>query len=231
MSAPTTEPQDPLSDYDLSQPLSSQTGLRQGLTSYGDAHFSLFLRKAFIKAAGYGEDALARPVIGILNTASGFNPCHANAPALVDACKRGVQLAGGLPIEFPTISLHESFAQPTSMLLRNLMSMDVEEMVRVQPMDAVVMVGGCDKTVPAQLMGAVSANRPALPLVTGPMMTGSFRGERVGACTDCRSRWAAYRAGEMDVEEIAEVNDELAPTVCVVSSTLRERQIGSVETM
>lgn len=175
-----------LTDYELSQPLLSQTGLRQGLTSYGDAHFSLFLRKAFIKAAGYGDDALARPVVGIINTFSAFNPCHANVPQLIDAVKRGVQLHGGLPIEFPTISIHESFANPTSMFLRNLMSMDTEEMIRAQPLDACVMIGGCDKTVPAQLMGAISADRPALPLVTGPMMTGSHRGVRVGACTDCR---------------------------------------------
>ncbi|GME23150.1 Dihydroxy-acid dehydratase [Neofusicoccum parvum] len=163
----SAEPQDPpngLSDYDISQPLPTQTGLRKGLTSYGDAHFSLFLRKAFIKAAGYGEDALSRPVIGIVNTFSGFNPCHANVPQLLEALKRGIQLHGGLPIEFPTISLHESFSNPTSMFLRNLMSMDTEEMIRAQPLDAVVLIGGCDKTVPAQLMGALSADRPALPL-------------------------------------------------------------------
>lgn len=134
------------SDYDLTQPITSNTGLRQGLTSYGDTHFSLFLRKAFIKAAGYGEDALSRPVIGIINTFSGFNPCHANVPQLLEAVKRGVQLNGGLPIEFPTISLHESFASPTSMLLRNLMAMDTEEMIRAQPVDAVVMIGGNSPT-------------------------------------------------------------------------------------
>ncbi|KAH7027120.1 dihydroxy-acid/6-phosphogluconate dehydratase [Macrophomina phaseolina] len=210
-----------LTDYELSQPLLSQTGLRQGLTSYGDAHFSLFLRKAFIKAAGYGDDALARPVVGIINTFSAFNPCHANVPQLIDAVKRGVQLHGGLPIEFPTISIHESFTNPTSMFLRNLMSMDTEEMIRAQPLDACVMIGGCDKTVPAQLMGAISADRPALPLVTGPMMTGSHRGVRVGACTDCRNNWAAYRAGEIDMEEISAVNDGLAPTsgTCGVMGT------------
>ncbi|KAK7727034.1 hypothetical protein SLS57_003064 [Botryosphaeria dothidea] len=225
MSDPT-EPHDAanaaaLADYDLSQPLASTAGLRAGLTSYGDAHFSLFLRKAFIKAAGYGEDALSRPVVGIVNTFSGYNPCHANVPQLIDALKRGIQLHGGLPVEFPTISVHESFASPTSMFLRNLMSMDTEEMIRAQPLDACVMIGGCDKTVPAQLMGAISADKPALPLVTGPMMPGSHRGVRLGACTDCRNNWAAYRAGEIDVEEIAGVNDELAPTsgTCGVMGT------------
>ncbi|KAJ9621214.1 hypothetical protein H2203_007266 [Taxawa tesnikishii (nom. ined.)] len=209
------------SDYDLSTPITSTTGLRQGLTSYGDAHFSLFLRKAFIKAAGYGEDALSRPVIGIINTYSGFNPCHANVPQLMEAVKRGVQLHGGLPIEFPTISLHESFASPTSMFLRNLMSMDTEEMIKAQPVDACIMIGGCDKTVPAQLMGGISANKPVLPLVTGPMMPGSYQGRRLGACTDCRNNWASYRAGVIDMEEISSINEELAPTAgtCGVMGT------------
>lgn len=129
-------------DYDLSSPLEQGQGLRQGLTSYGDAHFSLFLRKVFIKAMGYSEDALSRPIVGIVNTYSAFNPCHANVPQLIAAVTRGVQLAGGLAMEFPTISVHESFASPTSMYLRNLMSMDTEEMIRAQPCDAVVLIGG-----------------------------------------------------------------------------------------
>src|SRR5271156_5655984 len=149
-------------DYDLRKLIESNSGLRQGLTSYGDAHFSLFLRKAFIKALGYSEDALSRPIIGVINTYSSFSPCHGNVPQLIEAVKRGVQLNGGLPIVFPTISLHESFASPTSMFLRNLMSMDTEEMIKAQPVDACVMIGGCDKTVPAQLMGGISANKPVL---------------------------------------------------------------------
>ncbi|KAK3051487.1 hypothetical protein LTR09_007510 [Extremus antarcticus] len=211
----------PNSDYDLSTPINSSTGLRQGLASYGDSHFSLFLRKAFIKAAGFGEDALSRPIIGIINTFSQFNPCHANVPQLIEAAKRGVHLNGGLAIEFPTISLHESFSSPTSMYLRNLMSMDTEEMIAAQPVDAVIMIGGCDKTVPAQLMGGISANKPVLPLVTGPMMPGSNKGTRIGACTDCRNNWAAYRAGEIDIEEISDINSELAPTggTCGVMGT------------
>lgn len=186
-------------------------GLKKGLTSYGDSAFSLFLRKAFIKGMGYSDDALDRPIVGIADTFSAYNACHANVPDLVEAVKRGVMLAGALPVPFPTISIHESFAFPTSMFTRNLMSMDTEEMVRAQPMDAVVLIGGCDKTVPAQLMGAASANVPAIQLVTGPMMTGSHRGERVGACTDCRRFWARYRAEEIDGDEIAEVNDQLVP--------------------
>src|SRR4030095_247018 len=116
-------------------------------------------------------------------------------PELLDAIKRGVAAAGGLALEVPTISLHESTPAPNSMKSRNLMSMDTEEMIRAQPMDSVVLMGGCDKTVPAQLMGAVSANRPAIQLVAGPMMTGRHRGEKIGACTDCRKFWASYRAG------------------------------------
>ncbi|KAJ9357037.1 hypothetical protein DTO027B9_3176 [Paecilomyces variotii] len=208
-------------DYDLSRPLEATSGLRQGLTSYGDAHFSLFLRKVFIKALGYSDDALSRPIIGIINTYSGFNPCHANVPQLIEAAKRGVQLHGGLAVDFPTISVHESFAHPTSMFLRNLMSMDTEEMIKAQPLDACIMIGGCDKTVPAQLMGGISANKPILPLITGPMMPGSHRGQRLGACTDCRNNWAAFRANEIDIEEISAINEELAPTIgtCGVMGT------------
>jgi dihydroxy-acid dehydratase len=199
----------------------TKRGMRRSLTSYGDEAFSLFLRKAFIKAMGYTDDALARPVIGITNTFSGFNACHRNVPELIEAVKRGVMLAGGLPIEFPTISLHESFSHPTSMYLRNLMSIDVEEMIRAQPMDAVVLIGGCDKTVPALLMGAASANTPAIVLVTGPMITGSHKGERLGACTDCRRLWGKFRAGEIDDAEIAEINSTLAPSAgtCMVMGT------------
>ncbi|KAL2218304.1 putative dihydroxy-acid dehydratase [Thermoascus aurantiacus ATCC 26904] len=215
------ETNSPGADYDLSRAIQPAWGLRQGLTSYGDAHFSLFLRKAFIKALGYSDDALSRPIVGIINTYSSFNPCHANVPQLIEAAKRGVQLNGGLAIDFPTISLHESFAHPTSMFLRNLMSMDTEEMIRAQPLDACIMIGGCDKTVPAQLMGGISANKPVLPLIAGPMMPGSHRGQRLGACTDCRNNWAAYRANEIDIEEISAVNEELAPTAgtCGVMGT------------
>ena len=197
------------------------TGLRKGLTSYGDRDFSLFLRKAFIKGAGYTDAALDRPVVGIADTGSAYNPCHGNAPQLVEAVQRGVMLAGGLPMTFPTISIHESFAAPTSMFLRNLMAIDTEEMIRAQPMDAVVLIGGCDKTVPAQLMGAASAGIPTIQLVTGSMLTGSHRSERVGACTDCRRYWGRFRAGEIGAEETAEVNDRLVASVgtCSVMGT------------
>ena len=197
------------------------TGIAKGLTNYGDRDFSLYLRRSFAQSMGYSRAMLAKPVVGIAYTASGFNNCHRHFPELLDAVKRGVLAAGALPIEFPTVSLGEVFLSPTSLKFRNLMSIDTEEMVRAQPMDAVVLMGGCDKTVPAQLMGAVSAGKPAIMLVAGPMMTGRHHGERLGACTDCRRFWAQYRAGKIDDGEISEVEGKLATTAgtCAVMGT------------
>ena len=196
-------------------------GLRKGLTSYGDAGFSLFLRKAFIKAMGYSDDALDRPIVGITNTHSDFNPCHGNAPQLIEAAKRGVMLAGAMPMVFPTISIHESFAHPTSMFLRNLMAMDTEEMIRAQPMDAIILIGGCDKTLPAQIMAAASVDLPTIVIPVGPMVVGHHKNQVLGACTDCRRLWSAHRAGEIDEAEIAVVEGRLAPSVgtCMVMGT------------
>jgi dihydroxy-acid dehydratase len=196
-------------------------GVRKGLTSYGDAGFSLFLRKAFIKAMGYSDDALNRPFVGITDTYSDYNPCHGNVPDIIEAVKRGVMLAGAMPMVFPTISIHESFAHPTSMFLRNLMAMDTEEMARAQPMDALVVIGGCDKTLPAQIMGAISADLPTIVIPVGPMVVGHHKGEVLGACTDCRRLWGKHRAGEMDEAEIEVVNERLAPSVgtCMVMGT------------
>jgi dihydroxy-acid dehydratase len=195
--------------------------MRKGLTSYGDAGFSLFLRKAFIKAMGLSDDALSRPVVGIANTASDYNACHGNVPKLVEAIKRGVMLAGALPMEFPTISIHESFAHPTSMYLRNLMAMDTEEMIRAQPMDAVVLIGGCDKTIPAQMMGIASVDVPSVIVPVGPMLVGHYQGEELGACTDCRRLWGEHRGGRIDGKQIEAVNQRLAPTAgtCMVMGT------------
>ncbi len=201
--------------------MNPKSGLEKGLTNYGDAEFSAYLRRSFAKSMGYSGAMLARPIIGLATSASGFNNCHRLTPELVDAVKRGVVAAGGLPLEFPTISLGEVFLNPTSLVFRNLMAMDVEEMIRAQPMSAVVLIGGCDKTVPAQLMGAISAGVPAIQLVVGPMMTGRYRGERLGACTDCRRFWARYRSGDVTKSEIATVEDSLAVTAgtCAVMGT------------
>ncbi|MDR3374556.1 MAG: dihydroxy-acid dehydratase [Ancalomicrobiaceae bacterium] len=199
----------------------SARGFARGLTNYGDRDFALYLRKSFAKSMGYSDELLDAPIVGICSTPSGFNNCHRQVPELVEAVKRGVIAAGALPLEFPVISLGEVFLSPTSLKYRNLMAMDVEEMIRAQPMDAVVLIGGCDKTVPAQLMGAVSAGLPAVQLVTGPMSTGRYKGERLGACTDCRRFWSRYRAGDIDAEEIAAVEGSLAVTAgtCAVMGT------------
>ena len=196
-------------------------GILNGLTNYGDSGFAGYLRSSFARSMGLTKTSLEKPIVGIATTPSGFNNCHRTMPELVEAVSRGVLAAGALPLPFPTISLGEVFLNPTSMVFRNLMAMDTEEMIRAQPMDSVVLIGGCDKTVPAQLMGAVSANIPAIQLVTGPMLTGRHKGERLGACTDCRRFWAKYRAGEIDAEEIEKVEGRLATTAgtCGVMGT------------
>ncbi len=196
-------------------------GLDRGLTNYGDRDFARFLRRSFARSMGISPVLLSKPVVGIAVTPSGFNNCHRGMPELVEAVSRGVLAAGALPRPFPTVSLGEVFLNPTSMMYRNLMAMDTEEMIGAQPMDAVVLIGGCDKTVPAQLMGAASADVPAVQLVTGPMSTGRHRGQRLGACTDCRGFWGRYRAGTVDAEEIAEVEGRLSVTAgtCAVMGT------------
>jgi dihydroxy-acid dehydratase len=196
-------------------------GLDRGLTNYGDRDFARYLRRSFARSMGISPGLLDKPVVGIAMTPSGFNNCHRGMPELVEAVSRGVLAAGGLPRTFPTVSLGEVFLNPTSMMYRNLMAMDTEEMIQAQPMDAVVLIGGCDKTVPAQLMGAASADLPAIQLVTGPMSTGRHRGQRLGACTDCRGFWAKYRAGTVDADEIAEVEGRLSVTqgTCAVMGT------------
>jgi dihydroxy-acid dehydratase len=196
-------------------------GLARGLTHYGDSGFALFLRRSFARSMGYSTALLGAPTIGIASAASDLNNCHRHFPELIDAVKRGVLAAGGLPLAFPTISLGEVFLHPTSLMYRNLMAMDVEEMCRAQPLDAVVLVGGCDKTVPAQLMGAASAGVPAIALVAGPMLTARHGGERLGACTDCRRFWAKFRGGEIDRTALDCVEARLATTAgtCAVMGT------------
>ncbi|MBI3854635.1 MAG: dihydroxy-acid dehydratase [Planctomycetes bacterium] len=199
----------------------TEQGLGRRATEYGDKEFALFLRRSFAQSMGLSRDDLSKPIVGIVNTYSELNNCHRGFRELAEAVKRGVWQAGGLPLEFPVLSLGEIFLSPTSMLYRNLMAMDVEAMLRAQPLDAVVLMGGCDKTVPALLMGAASANLPAIVLVAGPMLTGSVEGERVGACTDCRRFWARYRRGEVDRATIDRAEGQLAPTTgtCGVMGT------------
>ena len=191
------------------------------LTSYGDADFSRFLRRAFLASSGFDGDDLERPIVGVVDTSSDFTPCHRLVPEIIRSVVRGVSEAGGVPMVFGTMSLGETLVSPTAMMFRNLMAMETEELIRAQPMDAVVLIGGCDKTVPAQLMAAASADIPAIMVVTGPMLTGSWRGSRVGACTDCRSYWAQHRAGIYDDDEIADLRGALCPTggTCMVMGT------------
>jgi len=197
------------------------TGLAGGLTSYGDDGFSLFVRRAFLSGSGVDAEDLSRPIVAIADTTSDYTPCHRQMPELVAAVSRGVLEAGGLPMVFPTMSLGEILISPTSMLFRNLMAMETEEMIRAQPMDAVVLLGGCDKTLPAQLMAAISADVPAVSVVAGPMGTGTHRGERLGACTDCRRSWASFRAGDLEEAELEEITGSLCTTAgtCTVMGT------------
>ena len=197
------------------------TGLDRGLTKDGDAVFARLLRRSFAKSMGYADESLDKPVVGICYTESGFNNCHRHFPEIRSAIERGVLANGAMPISFPMLSLGEAFLSPTSMIYRNLMAMAVEELIRAQPMDSVVLMGGCDKTVPALLMGAASAGKPAVLALAGPMIAGSHRGERLSACTDCRRFWAKYRAGESSRDEIDVVEGRLAASAgtCSVMGT------------
>jgi dihydroxy-acid dehydratase len=196
-------------------------GLSRNTSNYGDRDFALYLRRSFAKSMGYSQAMLDKPVVGIADTGSDYNNCHRTAPELIEAVKRGVLSAGGLPLAFPTISICEPSLSPCSMHYRNLMALDTEAMLANQPMDAAVLVGGCDKTVPAQLMGAISSGTPSVMLVVGPMLAQAFEGERLSACTDCRRYWARYRAGEVSGEKIATLEGKLATTAgtCGVMGT------------
>ncbi len=205
----------------MSTPPAKTHGFARQAAGYGDLEFALYLRRSFAKSMGYSQEMLEAPVIGIADTGSGFNNCHRSVPDLVEAVKRGVLASGGLPLPFPTTSLCEPFVFPTTMHYRNLMAMDTEAMLGAQPMDAAVLIGGCDKTVPAQLMAAASLDVPVVQLVTGPMLATRFQGERLSACTDCRRYWGRYRAGDVSGERIAEIEGKLATTAgtCGVMGT------------
>jgi len=196
-------------------------GFLRGLQSYGDRDFSVYMRRAFAKSMGYSGDELERPVVGIAFTHSRFNPCHRHFPELLDAVKRGVAAAGGLALEFPTISLGEVLMKPTTMLFRNLMAMDVEECLRAYPLDAVVLLSGCDKTTPAMLMGAASADIPALMVTGGPMLSGQWRQEELGSGTDAWRLWAERRAGRLSDEELCEAESCMSRSAghCMVMGT------------
>ncbi len=192
---------------------STRTGLdarRWGLTM-----------RAWSKASGFDDHDLARPVIGIAQTWSELNHCHIHFRELAAAVKRGVWQAGGWPLEFPTISLGEFHVSPTTMLYRNLLAMDTEEMIRAQPLDGVVLLASCDKNIPAQLMGAASAGKPALMLTGGPMLTSRWNGQPLGACTDCRRLTEEFRAGKITPAQFEEIENALGRSTghCMVMGT------------
>jgi len=196
-------------------------GRRDDVTNYGDPGFSRFMRRAFAKGMGYTGDDLQRPVIGICNSWSELNHCNRHLRQVADAVKRGVWAAGGWPLEFPTISLGEIFTSPTAMLYRNLMALDAEEMSRAQPVDGVIFLANCDKTTPAYLMAAASADLPAMVFTGGPMLNGRWRGQDLGACTDCRRYWTEYRAGALSTSDLNELEDALFRSTghCMVMGT------------
>src|SRR5436190_530299 len=162
--------------------------------------------RAWLRAEGFSQRVFqSKPVIGICNSWSELNNCNAHLRQVAEAVKRGVWEAGGFPLEFPTISLGEMLMKPTTMLFRNLMAMDVEESIRAHPLDGVVLLCGCDKTTPAQLMGAASADIPALMVPGGPMIAGQFHEQRIASGTDGRKLFDQYRAGVMTDEELCEL--------------------------
>jgi dihydroxy-acid dehydratase len=180
---------------------------------FGGRDLAGFIHRASIHAEGISRGALAgRPVVGICNSWSELVSCNLHFRALAEAVKRGVLLGGGLPLEFPSIALGENLMKPSAMLFRNLMAMDVEESIRAYPFDAVVLLGGCDKTVPAQLMGAASADVPAIMVVGGPSEPPWFRGRQLGAGTDLWHYADELRAGRMTEEEFAELEAAATPT-------------------
>lgn len=193
----------------------------RGRSFFNEPDAAGLMHRAFTRSLGFDRADMNRPLIGILNTYSEMNNCHAHFPELVEGVKRGVWQAGGFPLEFPTISLGEIYLTPTSMLWRNLAAMDTEEMIRGNPMDGVVVLCGCDKTTPAALMGAASADLPAILVSGGPMLNGHWRGQTLGACTDCRRLTTEYRAGNLSEEEYAEVEENLVRSRghCMVMGT------------
>lgn len=188
---------------------------------FGQSGVAGFTHRAFTKSMGYDDLDMSRPVIGICNTYSELNNCNRHLRDLAEAVKRGVWQAGGFPLEFPTISLGEIFLNPTSMLYRNLAAMDTEEMIRAQPIDGVVLLVNCDKTTPAALMGAASADLPAIMVSGGPMLSGHYRGQILGACTDCRRLTTEYQAGRLDASSYREIEDGIVRSSghCMVMGT------------
>jgi dihydroxy-acid dehydratase len=181
-----------------------------------------FARRAWLRSEGFDRNIFdGRPVIGICNSWSELNNCNVHLKQVAEAVKRGVWAAGGVPLEFPTISLGEMLMKPTAMLFRNLMAMDVEESIRANPLDGVVLLCGCDKTTPAQLMGAASADIPSIMVPGGPMLAGTWRDRKLGSGTDGRKLFDMFRSGRLSEEQWCEVEGAIARTSghCTVMGT------------
>ena len=195
-----------------------QKKIRRSQASYGKSDKDGFIHRSWMKAQGFPNDVFdGRPVIGICNTWSELTPCNSHLRELAEFVKRGVWESGGLPLEFPVTSLGETQMRPTAMLFRNLLSMDVEESIRGNPIDGVVLLGGCDKTSPGQLMGAASVDLPTVIVSSGPMLNGNFRGKAIGSGTDVWRFSEDVRAGRMSQAEFeaAEAGMSRSRGVCM----------------
>src|SRR5262245_60872031 len=185
-----------------------------------------FIHRSWMRNQGFADEVFdGRPVIGIANSASELTPCNAHLHEVAAAVKRGVWQAGGFPVEFPTMSLGEPLMRPTTMLFRNLMAMEVEESIRANPLDGVVLLSGCDKTTPAQLMGACSVDLPAIMVTGGPMLNGKFRGRDIGSGTDVWRLTEEARVGRMTAADLVEAES------CMSRSRGHCMTMGTASTM
>jgi L-arabonate dehydrase len=199
-----------------------KSGSLRSYDLFNGTSYEYFFRRAWLRSEGFSSELFQnKPVVGICNSWSEFNNCNAHLRIVAEAVKRGVLAAGGFPLEFPTISLGEPFMRPTTMLFRNLMAMDVEECIRAYPMDSVVLLCGCDKTTPAQLMGAASADVPAIVVPGGPMLSGVWRDRKLGSGTDGRKLYDLFRTGRISEEEWCEIEGGIARSAghCTVMGT------------
>ena len=189
----------------------------------------VLLRRALVKTMGYTDEDLDKPIVGIINTWAETNPGHYHFRQLAEAVKRGVWAAGGFPLEVNTMSICEVFFDISSLIFRNLLSMTTEELIERHPFDGVVLMGSCDKNVPAQLMAAVSANKPAIYLPGGPMLPGNYRGESLACGTDSFKLWTKYLAGELKEEDLSNVEGCLYGSVgaCPIMGTANSMQCAT----
>jgi L-arabonate dehydrase len=209
-----------------SQISAQRTGGLRSSQWFGSGGRNGFVHRSWIRNEGFGEELFdGRPVIGIANTFSELTPCNAHLRTVAEAVKRGVLLAGGFPLEFPVMSLGETMLRPTAMLFRNLMAMELEESLRGNPLDGVVLLSGCDKTTPASLMAAASVNLPAVMVTGGPMLNGKFRGTDIGSGTAVWQMTEQLRAGQLSAADLTEAES------CMSRSAGHCMTMGTASTM